>query len=139
MSSRGIKPPQPTKKWWVGQTAVKVMTPGTFLLCDAGASGEHFQDPPEKSGSQCYCLFCPAPGLHQLLVQVLHQLMVQVLHQLMVQVLHQLMVQGHHQLMGQVHPPHLMGQALHQLMVQAPPMLTRIDLQSTTQSQKMFR
>ena len=53
MSSRGIKPPQPTKKWWVGQTAVKVMTPGTFLLCDAGASGEHFQDPPEKSGSQC--------------------------------------------------------------------------------------
>ena len=53
MSSRGIKPPQPTKKWRVGQTAVKVMTPGTFLLCDAGASGEHFQDPPEKSGSQC--------------------------------------------------------------------------------------
>ena len=51
MFSRGIKPPKPTKKWRVGKTAVKMITPGTFLLCDTADSGEHFQDPPELSGS----------------------------------------------------------------------------------------
>ena len=47
MSSGEINLPQPTRKWRVGRTAVKVSTPGTFLLCDAGDIGEHFQDPPD--------------------------------------------------------------------------------------------